>query len=352
MVPDVPGAFNFPGPVADARIRVRNPNRSAFGFQMLEEKSVPIKAIGNPISFEVKPFPTVAKPDSFSGAVGKNFSIKTMVNRNKLRVGDPVSLQVNISGNGNTESLSMPDLSEAFPAEQFDLPSGDFAGVVSDEQKQFNVSVRIKKASVREIPSLEFSWFDIETEDYVSVTAPPIPIEVSEGKFVSSNDVVRNALPSEVGGKRNDSFDFNDQNMVDLSIETDVGKLSMQTIASLPAYLPWCLYTIGLLLIGAAVFDLKRRKPPSESQIQLSSIRAIGSKILSISLDENTIASVSSALRELQVELPESTDVDTQIQIDKLVGECDAISFRPSGDTDDERVRLLRAAKELSASII
>jgi len=126
----------------------------------------------------------------------------------------------------------------------------------------------------------------------------------------------------------------------------------MQTIASLPAYLPWCLYTIGLLLIGAAVFDLKRRKPPSESQIQLSSIRAIGSKILSISLDENTIASVSSALRELQVELPESTDVDTQIQIDKLVGECDAISFRPSGDTDDERVRLLRAAKELSASII
>jgi hypothetical protein len=351
MVPDVSGAFKFPEPVANARIRVRNPNRSAFGFQMLEEKTIPIKAIGNPISFEVKPFPTKAKPDSFNGAVGNNFSIKTMVNRNKLRVGDPVSLQVNISGNGNTESLSMPDLREAFPADQFDLPSGDFAGVVSDDQKQFNVSVRIKKASVSEIPSLEFSWFDVEKENYVSVTAPPIPIEVSEGKFVSSNEVIRNALPSEIGGRRNDSFHLNDRNMVDLSIETDVAKLSVQTIASLPAYLPWCIYTIGVLLIGAAVFDFNRRKPPSESQVQLSSIRAVCAKISAISLDENTIESVSSALRELQVELPESSDVDTQIQIDKLVGECDAVSFRPGGDTDEERARLLHAAKKLSASI-
>ncbi|MDB4413613.1 hypothetical protein N9189_03710, partial [Pirellulaceae bacterium] len=235
--------------------------------------------------------------------------------------------------------------------DQFDLPSGDFAGVVSDDQKQFNVSVRIKKASVSEIPSLEFSWFDVEKENYVSVTAPPIPIEVSEGKFVSSNEVIRNALPSEIGGRRNDSFDLNDRNMVDLSIETDVAKLSVQTIASLPAYLPWCIYTIGVLLIGAAVFDFNRRKPPSESQVQLSSIRAVCAKISAISLDENTIESVSSALRELQVELPESSDVDTQIQIDKLVGECDAVSFRPGGDTDEERARLLHAAKKLSASI-
>ncbi len=68
-------------------------------------------------------------------------------------------------------------------------------------------------------------------------------------------------------------------------------------------------------------------------------------------MDENTIANVSALLRELQAELAESIDVDTQIQIDKLVGECDAISFRPGGDTEEERARLLSAAKELSASI-
>ena len=351
MVPDIPGDFKFPGPVANSRIRVRNPNRSAFGFQLLEEKTIPIKAIGSPISFEVKPFPTMAKPDSFNGAVGKNFSIKTMVNRSKLRVGDPVSLQVNITGNGNTESLSMPDLSEAFPADQFDLPSGDFAGVVSNDQKQFNVSVRIKNASVKEIPPLEFSWFDIEKEEYVSATAPPIPIEVSEGKFVSSNDVVRNATASEISGRRNARFDLNDQNMVDLSIETDVSKLSVQSAATIPAYLPWCIYAIGLFLIGAAVFDLNRQKPPSEFQVQISSIRAVCSKISSLDVDENTIANASALLRELQVELAESIDVDTQIQIDKLVGECDAISFRPGGDTEEERARLLSAAKELSGSI-
>lgn len=350
MIAEKAGKFDLPGPVVEARMRVQTRESGGlFGIRLSEGKTIPIKATGSPISFEVKPFPP-EKPTSFNGAVGKDFSIQTTVNRSNLRVGDSVSLQVNITGDGNTDSLGLPNLRQAFPEDQFDLPSGDAAGIVNDNQKQFNVSIRIKDENIQEIPPLEFSWFDVETEEYVTVTSPSIPVDVSEGKFISSNDVVSN-LGTEVNSRDNGRFDLNDQNLVDLSIETDIEKLSNETKHPLPSYFPWLIYAAGLLLIAAAVFDLNRQKSPSELQQQQSKIRDICSTILAIDLSETTIANVSASLRELQIELGESTDVDMQIQIDKLVGECDAISFRPSGDTAEERSRLLDSAKEIARSI-
>lgn len=350
MIAEKAGKFELPGPVVEARMRVQTRGGGGlFGIRFSDGKTIPIKATGSPISFEVKPFPA-EKPISFHGAVGKDFSIQTAVNRSNLRVGDSVSLQVNISGDGNTDSLGLPNLRPTFPEDQFDLPSGDIAGIISDNQKQFNISIRIKDENVEEIPPLEFSWFDIEKENYVTVTSPPIPVDVSEGKFISSNDVVSN-LGSEMNSRGNGRFDLNDQNLVDLSIETDVSKLSNEKKPALPSYFPWFIYAAGLLLIAVAVFDLNRQKPPTERQQQQAKIRMVCSKILAIDLDETTIANISVALRELQIELEESTDVDMQIQIDKLVGECDAISFRPSGDTAEERSRLLDFAKEIARSI-
>lgn len=350
MIAEKAGKFELPGPVVEARMRVQTRESGGlFGIRFSDGKTIPIKAIGSPISFEVKPFPA-EEPISFHGAVGKDFSIQTAVNRSNLRVGDSVSLQVNISGNGNTDSLGLPNLRPAFPEDQFDLPSGDVAGIISNNQKQFNISIRIKDEKVKEIPPLEFSWFDIEKENYVTVTSPPIPVDVSEGNFISSNDVVSN-LGAEIDSRGNGRFDLNDQNLVDLSIETDASKLSNEAKPTLPSYSPWFIYAAGLLLIAAAIFDLNRQKPLSELQQQQTKIRAACTKIAAIDLDKTTIANISVALRELQIELGESTDVDMQIQIDKLVGECDAISFRPSGDTAEERSQLLDSAKEIARSI-
>ena len=64
----------------------------------------------DPISIEVKPLPAGA-PADFNGAVGQ-FEIKATPDRLSTRLGEPVTLQVELSGAGNWGTLGDPQLAE------------------------------------------------------------------------------------------------------------------------------------------------------------------------------------------------------------------------------------------------
>ena len=109
MVPDRAGQF------ADIPVTCRTQKVTRWGRNFVGDpvpiNRAPALAAGKPITLVVKPIPRVGRPDSFSGAVGKGFSIAVSANRSVVRVGDPIALSITIRGDGNVALVSLPPLS-------------------------------------------------------------------------------------------------------------------------------------------------------------------------------------------------------------------------------------------------
>ncbi|MEC9093865.1 MAG: BatD family protein [Planctomycetota bacterium] len=306
----------------------------SFGFDQ-QPVTVPRKAVGQPVEVWVKNFPP-NEPETFNGAVGSGFSISASLNRTKIQVGDPLTLQVNIRGNGNIEAISLPKLEADLPGEDFDWPTEEASGVTNGDQKQFKISLRIKKESVTAIPALRFSWFDPGKEKYFTAQSEPIAMEVKKGQLVSSNDVVRNVKPLEFNPDKTVS---SEAAVVDLSIETDVSKLLREKTEN--RWLPWFLYASGLCAIAIAVIDRYRRRVPSELQVRQSRVAVLCREIEALELGERFLPELAIKLRELQnLQAMEGLAGSMTRATDRLISRCDALSFRPVAASPEEQREL------------
>ena len=122
----------------------------ALGNNRRAAKVELFRAEGEPLTFQVKPFPIDNRPDSFSGAVGKGFSLDVAADRTVVRVGDPIRLTMNLRGDGNIEGAALPSLSAdgGLDPEKFRLPEGDVAGAFDSGQ---NETVRCLRSRSRRI---------------------------------------------------------------------------------------------------------------------------------------------------------------------------------------------------------
>lgn len=171
-----PGTFSFePAVVEGKAYTVESSGRRSYNPVQLHAETTPIK-------IEVKPLPMQNKPQSFTGAVGK-YTFQVKLNSSKeMNVGDKLSLNIAISGPADTlANVQLPDLccvpgmSGLFKLS--DLPP---SSVIKDNVKQFTVEMRPLSANAREIPSLEFSYFDTDTQQFKTLKSEPIPIIVRE----------------------------------------------------------------------------------------------------------------------------------------------------------------------------
>jgi len=151
-----------------------------------------IIAIAPPIKVEVSEVPT-PRPANFTGGIG-NYRVMAIANPSKLRVGDPMTLNLQFAqgkGSGSLELISAPDLS-ALPeiAEQFEIIDKNPVGRVENGSKKFAFALRPKRAGVS-IPALTLSTFDPATESFVDITTEPIGLTISEASAtLASGDLV------------------------------------------------------------------------------------------------------------------------------------------------------------------
>lgn len=141
----------------------------------------------------VKEPPLTGRPASYAGAVGRGFTIDVTADRSVVRVGDPIKLNITLSGDGNLENAGLPplDADGGLSREAFRIPTTQMAGIFQKKagKKTFDVSVRVSSDSVRGIPPISYSWFDPEDEQYRTAQSQPIALSVSAGDVVSSDDV-------------------------------------------------------------------------------------------------------------------------------------------------------------------
>ena len=134
-------------------------------------------------TISVKPLPENGKPASFSGAVGK-FDFKVTPSKTALKAGESLDLEVSVSGKGNLKLFTLPkpvvpsalEMYEPSHTENVQTPLTGMVGKVSDKYTiipQFKGKYAIKP--------MEFSYYDLGSKSYKTITSKEITIDVAEG---------------------------------------------------------------------------------------------------------------------------------------------------------------------------
>jgi hypothetical protein len=134
-------------------------------------------------TINVKPLPENGKPTSFTGAVG-NFDFKVTPSKTALKAGESLDLEVSVSGKGNLKLFTLPkpvvptalEMYEPSHTENVQTPLTGMVGKVLDKYTiipQFKGKYTIKP--------MEFSYYDLGSRSYKTITSKEIIIDVAEG---------------------------------------------------------------------------------------------------------------------------------------------------------------------------
>ncbi len=183
--------FELTVPVQIQRRRSRNIFDDFFADPFGRGETIEYKAISNTVKVDVLPLPTVGKPKNFHGAVG-DFKMEAAITKTSTKTNEPLTLNVSISGTGNFELLEMPEIN---------LPAGfeKYEPKITENVKNRG-TIRGSKTGeylfvprvvgIREIPPIEFSYFDPAREKYVSLKSEPFTLNIEQGEQVVNTEVI------------------------------------------------------------------------------------------------------------------------------------------------------------------
>jgi hypothetical protein len=140
-------------------------------------------------TINVKALPEDGKPADFSGAVGR-FEFKATSSRTYLKSGESLNLKISISGKGNLKLFDLPkptmpnalEMYEPVHNENIQVPLSGMTGSVTDSYTivpQFKGDFPIKP--------LSFSYFDLDSKSYKTLTTSEIVIHSLEGETMTAN---------------------------------------------------------------------------------------------------------------------------------------------------------------------
>ncbi|MDP8299085.1 MAG: BatD family protein [Candidatus Tantalella remota] len=140
-----------------------------FGF-----KTYPIELESDAIPVIILPFPEENKPAYFHGAVG-DFDMDVNVSPRKVKVGDPITVRISISGRGNLDTVTAPQIETDENIKIYE-PQVTKKG----NKKIYELILIPKNTKVKETPAVNFSFFDPTRKKYKTITKAPVAIEVLE----------------------------------------------------------------------------------------------------------------------------------------------------------------------------
>ena len=316
-------------------------------------------ARGEALTLDVRPTPTAGRPESFGGAIGKGFALDVTTDRSVVQAGDPITLTLAVRGEGILTTVGPPRLDGpgGLPADSFRVPEDDLTGEVEDGVKRFEVVVRVLDEAVREIPAIEYAWFDPELGEYQTTTSRPIALSVKPAQVVSADDVVV---------ARPDGLDFAGTNEeggspaparalsagsraligADLSIEQRVDRLTRRRAPA--RAIQAAFYGGGVaMVIGALIW--RRRGQTSPHLLRLRALHREQRARIEAAAGQSpreALTEIANALRELRSE----TDVANP-DLDVLVRECDEILYAPTEPSAADVHERLARAREIARAI-
>jgi hypothetical protein len=177
----------------DIDVQLPTNRRDMFGRVVVTNDNKRVSAGAKTIA--VKALPEAGKPADFSGAVGK-FDFRVTPSKTNLKNGESLDLLVNVSGSGNMKLFNLPkpvvpnslEMYDPVHDEKVNTSLSGMSGKISDNYTiipQFKGNYPIKP--------MQFSYFDLSSGKYKTITSPEIMINVLDGP--SANDQVATTPP-------------------------------------------------------------------------------------------------------------------------------------------------------------
>ncbi len=173
------GAITIPPATAEVQINF------FYGSKIIKSNDVTINII---------PLPELDKPDNFSGLVG-DYTMDVDVNTQALVENKPIAIRLSIAGSGNIKQLSdlsfdtNPDIFKVYQSSTNDLITyiNSVKGV-----RHFEYIMVPKTEGSFSLPSFSFSYFDLKTKRYKTITSPSETVSILDSgnipEVIVSND--------------------------------------------------------------------------------------------------------------------------------------------------------------------
>ncbi|HYB99477.1 MAG TPA: BatD family protein [Candidatus Limnocylindrales bacterium] len=354
MIPVVAGTFALPA--ATLLVDEATGWRRDFFGSRVPTQTRKLRVTADARTLVIEQVPAAGRPPSFAGAIGEGFTLDVSADRTVLQAGDPVKLTLTLRGAGSLESAALPPLSSAgLSPKQFRVPDSTLSGVLEEGAKKFEATVRVVDPSVREIPAIEYSWFDPKTASYQTTRSQPIALSVRAAEVVGAGDVVSAAPQAEPQEEDQPAADEKAEEETkerrtftltgaDLSIETDRSRLTAASTSALAApAVRWIAYALGLLALLIGLLVHRRRQIDPEQARLARLLRTERSHVA----DAATAREVGDALRRMAAANPAARPAD----LDAVLRSCDEIVFAPGGGSapvpGDLRSRAVAAADQM-----
>lgn len=177
----------------DIGVELPTDRRNMFGQMQTINSNKVVSAGAKTIN--VRPLPESGKPEGFSGAVGK-FNFIVTPSKTSVKSGEGLDLIVSASGTGNMKLFTLPKPVVPNALEMYDPVHDEkvttsltgMSGRISDK---YTIVPQYKGKYV--IKPMQFSYFDLSSGSYKTITSEEIAIDVLDGPMQAEANSTANA---------------------------------------------------------------------------------------------------------------------------------------------------------------
>ena len=189
MFPQTTGKLGIPSITYDGMVVLQNRNVDPFeaffnGGSGYVEVKKEIKAPG--LTITVDPLP--ARPTNFSGGVG-TFNLSAQLDKTEVKANNPVNLRIVVSGSGNLKLIKQPVVNLPKDFDQYDAKIEDKTKLTTngiEGSMVYDMLIVPRHQGKYDIPPVEFTYFDIQSNSYKTLRSQPFTLNVAKGDGSSS----------------------------------------------------------------------------------------------------------------------------------------------------------------------
>ncbi len=181
--PSRTGTLDLGPCILKAQLTAQRQGRSGWPFDdmfgRVEVREVPVTVDAVPI--EVLPLPEEGRPADFGGAIG-HWKLDVTAKPTNVVVGDPITVTIKVSGNGNIDTVPMPKLGPLDGFKTYDPATKTTKDELNTTGERVMQQVLIAKSTdVKELPEVRLAYFDPEARAYKTAVQSPIKLVVKAG---------------------------------------------------------------------------------------------------------------------------------------------------------------------------
>lgn len=255
LYPQKSGKLEIEPLTLDITVEVPTNRRDIFGGRHMAQVNRTVSAGSRTIN--VKPLPESGQPEDFTGAVG-DFEFNVITSKTQLNASESLQAKVEVTGKGNLNLFELPGITvpsslEVYEPERNESIRTNLSGMQGAVSDTYTIVPQYK--GKYPIPSISFSYFDLETETYKRVSSGEIVVDVIEGPINNSSgddNIVNNTNPNKTEVITNsDQFAF---------IKTDTEFVSRKPDVFFKSTLFWSSLLLPFLAIPLALVYRKKKE--------------------------------------------------------------------------------------------